>query len=384
MTWRTTCPMKERTQFMFLLESGLYSVTELAARFGISRQTAYKWIRRYSDSGIEALQDLPRRPNSCPHRIPENTANWLIECRKAHPSWGPKKLVGHLEECFPERRPPAKSTVGDLLKREGLIAPRKRRIRHAHPGKPYVNPTEPNDVWAADFKGEFKTRDGIYCYPLTVTDLYSRFLLGCVALRSTARVPAQQAFDMLFEIYGLPSKILTDNGTPFVSSMAIGGISRLSVSWMKRDIQPIRIEPGRPEQNGKHERMHRTLKAEATRPPKADLAEQQQEFNRFRHEFNFVRPHEHLGQKTPASIYKVTARRELHMVPPASYPTHFILRKVSGNSAFRWHSRAIFVTHSLAGESVGIEEVEDGIYSVWYRHFLLGRFNERDSDPRVL
>lgn len=376
--------MKERTQFMFQFESGLYSIAELAIRFGISRQTAYKWIHRYEEGGIPVLQDRPRVPRTCPHRMPEATANLLIDCRKRHPTWGPRKLIAYLAMRHPGLVLPASSTVGDLLKREGLVQPKRRRIKHAHPGKPYVNPKEPNDVWAADFKGEFKTRDGIYCYPLTITDLYSRFLIGCVALTGTARIPTQQAFHVLFHVYGLPRKILTDNGTPFVSSQAIGGLSKLSVSWMKLGIRPVRIEPGRPDQNGKHERMHRTLKAEATRPAKADLAEQQREFNRFRHEFNFDRPHDHLGLRTPASLYQVAARRELSMVPPASYPKHYILRKVSGNSAFRWHSRAIFVSHTLEGESVGLEEVEDGIFSVWYRDFLLGRFNERDSNPRVL
>lgn len=384
MTWRTTDPMNERVRFMILLDSGFYSVSELADRFGISRKTAYKWIRRYQADGAGAMADRPRSPRSCPHRMPDAIADLLIDCRKQHPTWGPRKLVAYLATRHSELRLPAYSTVGDLLKREGLVQSKRRRIKHVHPGKPTVIANEANDVWAADFKGEFKTRDGIYCYPLTVTDLYSRFLIGCVALTGTARIPTQQAFHMLFQIYGLPSKILTDNGTPFASAQAIGGLSKLAVYWMKLGIQPVRIEPGRPDQNGKHERMHKTLKAEATRPSKANLAEQQREFNRFRHEFNFLRPHDHLDLKTPASCYQVNARRELNTVPPASYPKHYILRKISGNSSFKWFSRVIFVSRTLEGEVVGIEEIEDGIFSIWYRDFLIGRFNERDERPRVL
>ena len=190
--------------------------------------------------------------------------------------------MAYLARREPEAPWPAPSTVGDLLNREGLIQPRRRRTRHAHPGKPHVEAHEPNDVWAADFKGEFKTLDGLYCYPLTVTDLASRFLLACVALPNTSRLGAQPVFEMLFQIYGLPSKILTDNGPPFASTSAIDGLSRLSVSWLKLGIHPVRIEPGRPDQNGQHERMHRSLKAEATKPPKVALALQPLELNRFR------------------------------------------------------------------------------------------------------
>ena len=384
MSWRTTCPMNERARFMLDLETGLYSVTELCQRYSVCRKTAYKWIGRYHEGGLSVLDDRPRTPTRCPHRLPDDVATALLQCRRDHPTWGPRKLVAYLARRHPETAWPAPSTVGDLLKREGLVQARRRRTKHAHPGKPHVAPMGPNDVWAADFKGEFKTLDGLYCYPLTVTDLASRFLLACVALPSTGRLEAQPVFEKLFQIYGLPNQILTDNGPPFASTRAIGGLSQLAVSWLKLGIQPVRIEPGRPDQNGKHERMHRTLKAEATKPPKANLDLQQQEFDRFRRVFNQERPHDALDSDTPAMRYVVADRRDVWEVPPVRYPAHFVVRKVSGNSGFRWKSRFVFVSRTLMGEDVGLEEADDGIWSVWFRDFLIGRFNEQDPKRKVL
>jgi putative transposase len=384
MSWRTTCPMNERARFIFHLETGLYTITELCHRYGVSRKTAYKWIGRYHEYGLTALDDQPRIPAGCPHRLSDSLATALVQCRRDHPTWGPRKLVAYLARQHPDSHWPAPSTVGDLLKREGLVRPRRRRTRHAHPGKPHVVPQGPNDIWAADFKGEFKTLDGLYCYPLTVTDLASRFLLACVALPSVRRLEAQPVFEKLFQVYGLPNRILTDNGSPFASTRAIGGLSQLAVSWLKLGIQPVRIEPGRPDQNGKHERMHRTLKAEATTPPKANLALQQLEFDRFRYVFNQERPHDALDSDTPAMRYQVMDRRDVQEVPPVRYPAHFIVRRVSGNSGFRWKSQFVFVSQTLMGEHVGLEEVNDGIWSVWFRDFLIGRFNEHDPKRKVL
>lgn len=384
MSWRATCPMNERARFMHELETGLYGVAELCERYGVSRKTAYKWIGRYRTGGLPALADRSRSPVHCPHRTEEALVQALLQCRRDHPTWGPRKLVAYLARRHPDLDWPAPSTVGGLLKREGLVQPRRRRTRHAHPGPPHVVPEVPNDVWATDFKGEFKTLDGRYVYPLTVTDLHSRYLLACVALPSTRRDGVQPVFDRLFRIYGLPGRILTDNGPPFASTNAIGGLSRLAVSWLKLDIRPVRIEPSRPDQNGKHERMHRTLKAEATKPPKDDLASQQLEFNRFRHVYNTERPHEALDLETPAMHYQVAERREVDHVPDVHYPAHFLLRTVNSNSGFRWKSRFVFLSQALMGERVGLEEIEDGLWSVWYRQFLIGRFDERDPRRKVL
>jgi len=234
----------------------------------------------------------------------------------------------------------------------------------------------PNEVWAADFKGQFRTRDGQYCYPLTVTDGYSRFLLGCQGLRSTRHVDSKPVFQRLFQEYGLPRIILTDNGVPFATS-TLGRLSSLSVWWIRLGIYPALIEPGHPQQNGRHERMHRTLKAETTRPPGANLSSQQRRFNEFREEFNHDRPHEALDQETPASHYQPSARELPKKIPPIEYPAHYEKRRVSRDGAARFLAVQFQVTHTLGGEYIGLEEVDNGFWDVYYGPICLGRLDER-------
>jgi len=235
----------------------------------------------------------------------------------------------------------------------------------------------PNDVWTADFKGEFLTRDHRYCYPLTIADGYSRYLLACRGQRSTALHSARQSFQAAFRAYGLPLQILTDNGTPFAST-AIGGLSRLSVWWIKLGIHPVRIEPGRPDQNGRHERMHRTLKAETTRPPAANLAAQQRRFERFRLCYNEQRPHQGLKGQVPAAHYRPSPRPYPEREPEIRYPGHFKVLRVCANGCLKWHNRFIFITTVLHTESLGLEPIDDGLWSVYFGPVLLGRISERD------
>ncbi len=326
--------MDQRTQFVADYLRGLHTVTELAGRFDISRKTAYKWIDRYEEAGVSGLVDRSRRPQSCPHETPQAIVDAILDARRHHPRWGAKKLPRILRRKDPREIWPARTTVCDLLKRHDLIPKTRRRPHLSHPGRPLTPMTEPNGIWTADFKGQFKTRDGVYCYPLTLVDGYSRFLLACQGLRATAIDLARPIFRRAFQEFGLPRIIRSDNGVPFATT-ALGRLSVLSVWWIRLGIHPELIQPAHPEQNGRHERMHRTLKAHATRPPAANLQAQQTRFNRFRTEYNEERPHEALAQETPGSVYHPSPRPFPDRVPPLQYPAHFEVRRVSENSGIR-------------------------------------------------
>jgi transposase InsO family protein len=300
----------------------------------------------------------------------------LLDVRRRHPTWGAKKLLRILATRHPTWLLPARSTASDLLQRHGLVTHRRRRQFPSHPGRPLTPMTAPNEIWTADFKGQFLTRNGLYCYPLTIVDGFSRYLLACQGLLSTRIALARPVFHRLFAEYGLPRIIRTDNGVPFATT-ALGRLSLLSVWWIRLGIYPELIEPAHPEQNGRHERMHRTLKAEATRPPSRNLQAQQTRFNAFRREYNTERPHEALNQETPASAYASSRRALPATLPPIEYPGHFEVRRVSRNNGIRWKHRWVCVTHTLAGEYVGLEEVDDGLWDVYFGPLRLGRMNER-------
>lgn len=376
MPWQETLLMDQRVQFIADYQRAVFDVTELACRYSISRKTAYKWIDRYAASGAAGLVDRSRRPAHCPHATPAQIVAALVELRGHHPTWGAKKLRKVLATREPTWALPARSTVCDLLDRAGLVTSSRRRPVPAHPGRSLIAMTAANGTWTADFKGQFKTRNGVYCYPLTVVDGFSRYLLACQGLLSTAIVGARPIFRRLFQEYGLPAIIRTDNGVPFATT-ALGRLSTLSVWWIRLGILPELIAPASPQQNGRHERMHRTLKAEATRPPSANLQAQQVRFNRFRHEYNDERPHEALDQETPASQYQPSARTFPRTLVPLEYPGHFEVRLVSRNSGIRWKKRWVCVTHTLAGEYVGLEEVGDGLWDVYFGPLKLGRMDER-------
>lgn len=375
MPWKETDPMRERQHFITLYQSGLYCMSELCERFGISRKSGYKWLQRYQQSGLSGLLEKSRAPHHCPHRMPQDVATALLEAKRAHPSWGPRKIVPYLAERHPELALPAPSSAGELFRAAGLTQPRRRRRKHP-PSDPLSQAQAPNEVWSADFKGEFRTRDGRLCYPLTVADVFSRYLLGCRAQRSTRQAEARPALERLFQEYGLPAAMRTDNGVPF-ATQAFAGLSALSVWWIKLGIRLQRIEPGRPEQNGRHERMHRTLKAETTRPPEADLDAQQVRFDRFQREYNQERPHEALGQQTPASWYRPSERRLPAKLPEPVYPAHCEVRWVGHGGTFRFKGHQVFLSETLYRERIALEESEEGIWSIYFYEVLLARLDER-------
>ena len=378
MPWEETDAMQERGKFVLEYDSGLWSMTRLCERYGITRTTGYKWWNRFVEGGFSDLEDRSRAPVSCPHRTAKAVAAAIVALRRDHPHWGPVTLRYRLERIRPELELPATSTIGAILQRHGLVKSRPRRRRPRHPGKPYLVMEAPNDVWSADFKGEFKMRDSRYCFPLTVADGSSRYLLGCRGRHSTSYEGARPVFETLFREYGLPQQILTDNGCPFSNSTALGGLSLLSVWWIRLGIHPVRIEPGCPAQNGRHERMHRTLKAEATRPPAGNLSAQQRAFNRFRCCFNTERPHHALEGKTPADLYVTSSRPYPSRLPVIEYPGHYEVRKVRCKGDMKWKGSRIFVSTVLRGESLGLEETDSGTWSVWFGPVELGRLDERD------
>jgi transposase InsO family protein len=367
--------MTERHKFILAHEDGFFSMTELCERFGISRKTGYKWLSRYREEGVEGLQDRSRVPKHCPHKTPEAVQELVIEARQAHPRWGPRKLLDYLGPRHPEVTFPAPSTVGDILKREGLVERRRSQRRPTHPGTSPIEAEAPGEVWTADFKGEFRLGSSTYCYPLTIQDAYSRYLLACEALPSTAHSGAEPVFERMFREHGLPKTIRTDNGGPFASK-ALCGLSRLSVWWIKLGIEADRIQPGCPQQNGRHERMHRTLKAKTTRPPETTLAKQQDRFDDFRVEYNEVRPHQALEGAVPASRHVRCSRTMPKRCPEPQYPGHAEVRKVSTTGEIKFKSRPLFVSAVLAGEYVGLEEIGDGVWNLLFDNVLLGRFDE--------
>jgi transposase InsO family protein len=368
--------MDQRTQFIADYLRETLSISELCEYYAVSRKTGYKWIDRYLRHGPAGLEELSRRPRQCPRQTPEPVVDAILNARRRHPSWGGKKLLTIVRKRHPDWPWPHRSTIYDILNRHGLVARKRARRPIGHPGKPNSVIDAPNQVWSADFKGHFKTGDGIYCYPLTIADGYSRFLLGCQALHSTAVREAKPVFTRIFREYGLPQRIRTDNGAPF-ATVSLARLSTLSAGWVRLGVRPELIEPGKPQQNGRHERMPRTLKAETTRPPAANLPAQQRKFNRFREEFNQARPHEALDQHTPASCYCPSPRPMPDKIPPLEYPDRFEKRLVSENGGIRWNHEWIIVSVCCAGEYVGLEEIDDGVWNVYFGPLKLGRLHER-------
>ena len=363
---------EQRQRFLKDYRLSYYSVTELAERFSISRKTAHKWINRYKDHGQRGFHERSRRPHVCPRQTDAAIVEELVALRRRHPRWGARKLLNLMQRRDPRRELPAVSTGARILARQGLVKPR-RRHRRAHPGCPKTTPQGPNDIWAADYKGQFRLKKGNYCFPLTVSDLSSRYLLGCDAHPAISLEKSFAHFKGLFTIYGLPGRIRTDNGVPFASN-ALARLSQLSVWFIKLGIYPELIEPGKPQQNGVHERMHRTLKQEATIPPGASLRGQQQKFDRFREEFNQERPHEALGMKRPGEVYQASNRALPKRIEPYEYPAHYLVRRVSRAGTIRVLRRQIFVSNTLQEDYVGLEEVDDGVYDLYWCFYQIGRY----------
>lgn len=377
MPWLETNPMEERMRFIVAHEQGLYSMTELCERHGISRQAGYDVLKRYQAEGVEGLKDRSHAPRHCPHRITPEVAEALLQLRRRRPSWGPRTLLGRLAIDRPDLRLPAASTVGDLLTREGLVKPRRKRARPAVSTGGAVRTSRPNEIWSADYKGQFRTLDGKYCYPLTIQDSHTRFVLTIDALRSTSTKEAQPSFERTFREYGLPEAIWTDNGTPFAAPTPLR-LTRLNAWWIRLGITPQRSRPGCPQDNGRHERMHRKLTP--TRfPPGETQAAQQLKFDAIREELDYERPHHALALKTPADVYVPSQRAMPERIPEPEYAAHCEVRSVRRVGTIRFRGHEIFVSEVLVNEALALEEVADGVWSVFFYHVLLARFNERDG-----
>ncbi len=364
---------RQRQQFYRDYASGQWSMSELCDRFQISRPTGYKWVDRIEQEGLKAVADRSRAPGWHPNRTPEHVERELLALRDKY-GWGATKLRQILERRHPKWPVPARSTVNELLDRHGKLRKNRRRRSWKHPGAVRLETAGPNQVWPADFKGQFKTGDGRYCYPLTVTDHYSRKLLLCKGLTSVRTEGAKPAFRALFRECGLPEAIRTDNGAPFAST-GIHGLCELNVWWMKLGIVHQRIKPASPQENGQHERMHKDLKREAARPPAANLAKQQKRLERFQHRYNYERPHEALDGDFPAERWKPSTTAYAGRLRQPEYAGHLEVRRVSASGDFRLHSGQYFLSSALKGEDIGLEEVDDAVWSIIYYNTILGRID---------
>jgi putative transposase len=374
MPWKESSILEQRKAFLTACQSGDESVAELCRQYGISRQTGHKWLKRFADDGETGLAERSRAPHRQVQQMLEEVAEEVIGLRRGHPRWGPRKLKAWLERKAPEIQWPAASSIGALLQREGLIIGRRRRPRTPSYSEPLQHADGPNRVWCTDFKGWFHCGDGVRCDPLTCTDAFSRFLLRVRAVAKADGPHVRGVFEAVFREYGLPEAIRSDNGPPF-ASRAPGGLTRLSMWWLRLGIRHERIEPGCPEQNGRHERMHQTLKQETASPPRATLRQQQQAFVAFEREYNHERPHEALENRTPAELYEPSKRAYPSRLPELEYPRGVLFRRISQQGSLKWKCERTFISEVLAREVVGLLETEEESFEVYYGALLIGRFD---------
>ena len=381
MPWRECSVMDERLRFVARLLDG-EGMSEVCREFGISRKTGYKIFNRYKDEGLEALCDRSRRPVRYANQLPEQIERLIVGTKREKPHWGARKIRELLvRKLAGDVRIPATSTVHAVLDRHGLVSQaRKRNRANKAVGTPLSQAAAPNDLWCTDFKGEFRLGDGRYCYPLTVTDQVSRYVLACEALESTKEEPVIEAFVRLLKECGLPLAIRSDNGLPFASPNGLYNLSKLSVFWLRLGVAVERIQPGNPQQNGRHERMHLTLKKETTRPPGMNILQQQARFDAFVSEFNEERPHEALAMRTPGELYTASSRA-YQGLPELEYPFHDRDILVTACVRICMHRKKINVSTVLAGQRLGIKEVDDGIWLLSFMHYDLGYI---DLEQRTL
>lgn len=381
--WKSASPEQQQREFIEVWLRGEMSFKDLCRRFAISRKTGYKRVARFQAFGWEGLADRSRAPHVHPNRTELQAARLLVMTKRQHAHWGPRKLVPYLAERHPGLLFPAPSTAGEILRRAGLVRPR-RRGRRVVPGPLLpLRPEEANEIWCIDWKGWFRTGDGRRCDPLTVSDHASRFLLACESLERPRGPEVRRALERLFQTYGLPRALRSDNGPPF-ASMGLGGLSQLSIWWIRLGILPDRILPGHPEQNGRHERMHRTLKQQTASPPKATWRAQQRAFDAFRQEYNEERPHEALGQRPPSSCYQPSSRPYPAQLPEPQYARDMIIRRVRTNGEIRWKRDKVYVSEALRGELVGIQQEDDRFFTVQFGPLRVGLLDDyRKTITRV-
>jgi putative transposase len=375
MPWMKTTPSEERQRFVHDYESGQWSMSELCERYRVSRPTGYAWLRRAASGDEDWFEERSHAVRSCPHRTPVEVERLLVSARKKY-GWGAAKLRTVLVRWHPALAWPALSTLNAILDRNGLVHRRRKRRRWPHPGAAPLVTERPNQVWPIDFKGQFRMRDAQYCYPLTVTDHFSRRLLLCKGLLSVKAEGVQPALRKLFREVGMPEAIRSDNGVPF-ASLGLHGLCSLNVWWMQLGIVHQRIRPSSPQENGTHERMHKELKREATHPAADHLRAQQRKFDRFQARYNDERPHDALGGDTPSQRWTPSPRRYPERLPKPHYDSHLEVRRVSDNGTIRLHAEQIFLSRALKHQDVALEAIGDGLWNLVYYQTLLARVDER-------
>jgi len=384
MPWKETCSMNERMKFVADCLREEETIAELRRQYGVSRKTAYKWIERFDQEGPGGLHDRSRAPRNHPNAVASEVEEAIVDLRGSKMKRGPLKLLAMLGQNSPSLALPRASAVGEILKRHGLVVARRRRNHAAPSAQPLARDLAANDVWRADFKGWFRCANGERCDPLTISDAAGRCLPRCQAM--TGRAGFEQArplFEAAFREYGMPAAIRSDNGPPF-ASVGLAGLSRLSLWWMRLGIRPDRSRPGKPQDNGRHERMHRTLKSEAASPPASAPRARQRVFDAFRREYNEERPHQALGQKPPALFYEPSARPYPARLAQAQYPDGWTRRKIKDSGRMKWQGKEINVCGALTGEEIGLEPIDDGLWRIHFCQLAVGLFDERHWKVRPL
>ncbi|MFC2149419.1 integrase core domain-containing protein [Candidatus Auribacterota bacterium] len=365
MPWKEIKPMDQRIHMIVDWETLNLTITELSLKYNVSRKSVYKWISRYQQIGIDGLKELSRAPINRPHKTSDEIIDLIIAQKLQNRKRGPKKIHAILKQRHPDIEIPVPSTVGYWLKKNGLVMPKKIRRRVPNYTEPFIACKSPNAVWSADFKGQFYMKNGKVCYPLTISDNYSRYLLACQGFSGPRYKETRDVFEATFREYGLPEAIRTDNGTPFAGKSA-GALSRLSIWWIQLGVIPERIDKGCPEQNGRHERMHKTLKNEALDPVAFDIKEQQKQFDLFRMEFNYNRPHEAFNQQMPAQHYQKSTRPYVENPPKPCYDYSFTVRKVKHKGEIKFKARTYYLTQLLAGQHIGLNQINDDQWKIYY------------------
>ncbi|MDQ2078546.1 IS481 family transposase [Marinimicrobium sp. ABcell2] len=377
MTWKETCTMSERESFINGWLSGCFSVTELCERFGVSRKTGHKWINRFKAEGMAGLADQSRARHTQAQRTPEAVIERIVELKLRYDRWGPVTIHSALHRDNPDGHWPAISTIGEILSAHNLVKTRRPRRKTPPHTQPLAHATGPNEVWSADFKGHFRLGNGHWCYPLTLSDNCSRLLISCRGMPTLDLKASFEVYRQAFRSYGLPKVIRTDNGWPFAMNV-LGGLTPLAIWLLKLNIYPERIAPGKPSQNGRHERMHRTLKDHTAKPPKGDMSAQQRAFNHFRNEYNEERPHQSLGLgKCPIDVHVPSPRPYPERIPQIHYPDEFAVRKVKYGGYIKLNGQPIYTTRQLTGEHIGLEPLDHERWQLYFGRLKLGVVDER-------
>ena len=376
MPWKVISQMDLKIKMIEAWESGYFSIRALSQKYGISRPTIYKWLSRYKDCGVEGLKEQSRAPKHCPNRTDGKILKLLIAEKLKNRKRGPRKVRAQLKRKHPELHLPAISTIGYWFKKEGLVEKRKKRLRVPPYTQPFCECDAPNEVWSIDYKGQFKMGNQNVCYPLTLSDNFSRFLLCCQALEGPRYEPTRRYMESVFREYGLPDAIRSDNGVPFAGK-SIGGLSRLMIWLILLGIVPERIKKGCPQENGRHERMHRTLKSDALDPVAENSREQQKAFDLYRYEYNYERPHESLQDQTPSEYYVKSNRPYVEKPYPPNYGHDYLVRQVRHCGEIKFMGRLFLITHLLSGQPVGLKEIGEGLWQLQFSFYVLGSIDLR-------